>query len=65
MDKRLLIAGGVLVGAIVLIVVSLPQILQWIGFHPAYERTEYDLDGRQALIIATNHDTRKACVGYG
>jgi putative intracellular protease/amidase len=57
LNKRLLIAGGVLVGAIVLIAALLPQILQWIGFHPAYERTEYNLAGRRALIIATNHDT--------
>jgi putative intracellular protease/amidase len=57
MHKQLLIAGGVLVGAIVLIVVFLPQILQWIGLHPAYERSAYDLEGRRALIIATNHDT--------
>jgi putative intracellular protease/amidase len=57
MDKRLLIAGGVVVGAIVLIAALLPQILHWVGFHPAYERAEYDLEGRRALIIATNHDT--------
>jgi putative intracellular protease/amidase len=35
----------------------LPQILSWIGFHPAYDRTEYNLEGKRALVIATNHDT--------
>jgi putative intracellular protease/amidase len=56
MHKRLLLVGGVLAGAIVFAVL-LPQILQWIGLHPAYERAAYALEGRRALIIATNHDT--------
>jgi putative intracellular protease/amidase len=56
MHKQLLIAGGVLAGALVFAAL-LPQILQWIGLHPAYERAAYDLEGRRALIIATNHDT--------
>jgi putative intracellular protease/amidase len=57
MGKKLLIAGGVLVGVIALIVVFLSQILNLIGLHPHYEREEYNLEGRRALIIATNHDT--------
>jgi putative intracellular protease/amidase len=57
MKKTLLIAGIVLLGAIVPSLVLLPQILSLIGLHPAYERAEYDLKGRRALIIATNHDT--------
>jgi hypothetical protein len=57
MKKILLTAGIVLLGAIVSALILLPQILNWIGFHPDYERTEYNLDGRRALIIATNHDT--------
>ncbi len=57
MRKNLLIAVGVLVGAIALILVFLPQILSVIGFHPHYERQDFDLDGKKALIIATNHDT--------
>lgn len=44
-------------GIIALILILLPQLLNWIGLHPAYEQTEYDLQGRRALIIATNHDT--------
>ncbi|MBI5030785.1 MAG: type 1 glutamine amidotransferase domain-containing protein [Chloroflexi bacterium] len=57
MKKNLLIAGIVLLGAIVPSLILLPQILNWIGFHPDYDRTEYDFEGRRALIIATNHDT--------
>lgn len=57
MRKKLLIAGGILVGIIALIVAFLPQILSLIGFHPPYDRVEYDLEGTRALIIATNHDT--------
>jgi putative intracellular protease/amidase len=42
---------------IALVAILLPQILSWIGFHPPYEQAEFDLDGRKALIIATNVDT--------
>ncbi|MEM9953995.1 MAG: type 1 glutamine amidotransferase domain-containing protein [Chloroflexota bacterium] len=55
--NRWLIVGGALVGAIALFLAFLPQILSAIGFHPHYERGEYDLEGTRALIIATNHDT--------
>lgn len=57
MRKKLLIAGSVLIGVVALIAAFLPQILNLIGLHPHYEREEYNLDGRRALIIATNHDT--------
>ena len=57
MIRKLLIAAGVLVGVIALIAAFLPQILSLIGFHPHYDRVEYDLGGQRALIIATNHDT--------
>jgi putative intracellular protease/amidase len=57
MNRTWIIAGVALVGVISLVLILLPQILSWIGFHPAYDRTEYKLDGRRALIIATNHDT--------
>lgn len=55
--NRLLIAGGILIGVIALIVAFLPQILNLIGLHPHYERQDFDLDGKKALVIATNHDT--------
>jgi putative intracellular protease/amidase len=57
MKRTLLITAISLVGTIALLLILLPQILHWIGFHPSYDRTEYDLAGRKALIIATNHDT--------
>lgn len=57
MKRKILVGGIVVVGALALIAALLPQILHWVGFHPAYARTEYNLDGRRALIIATNHDT--------
>jgi putative intracellular protease/amidase len=55
--KRILLIAGIVVGIIALLLILLPQILSWIGFHPAYDQEEYDLEGRRALIIATNHDT--------
>lgn len=57
MRRKLLIAAGVLVGVIALMAAFLPQFLNLIGFHPPYDRVEYDLEGTRALIIATNHDT--------
>jgi putative intracellular protease/amidase len=57
MIRKLFIAAGVLVGVIALIAAFLPQILTLIGFHPHYEREAFSLEGRRALIIATNHDT--------
>lgn len=57
MGKKLFIAVGVLVGVVALIIALLPQILNLIGVHPHYDRVEYDLGGKRALIIATNHAT--------
>lgn len=57
MKRTLLITAISLVGIIALILILLPQILSWIGLHPAYEQAEYNLEGHRALIIATNHDT--------
>jgi putative intracellular protease/amidase len=57
MNKTLLSVVGGLVVAIALVATFLPQILSWIGFHPAYDREEYNLEGKKVLIIATNHDT--------
>jgi putative intracellular protease/amidase len=57
MKRTLLITAIALVGIIALVLILLPQLLSWIGLNPAYDRAEYDLEGRQALIIATNHDT--------
>lgn len=50
--------GGVGIAlAILLVLALLPQILSTIGLHPAYERDEFNLTGKKALIIATNHYT--------
>lgn len=57
MNKKLLIAGLVVVGVVALVALLLPQALHLLGVHPPYERTEYDLPGTRALIIATNHAT--------
>ncbi len=57
MNKTLLTVLGGVVVVIALFAIFLPRILGWIGFHPAYDQEEYDLEGRRALIIATNHDT--------
>jgi putative intracellular protease/amidase len=56
MNKTLLIAGIVVV-IVALALIFLPQILSLIGFHPAYDQEVYNLEGKKALIIATNHDT--------
>lgn len=57
MISKLLVAAGVLVGAIALIAAFLPQILSLMGFHPHYDRQDFDFAGQKALIIATNHAT--------
>lgn len=57
LKKNLLIAGGIISAVILLILILLPIIIKSLGFHPDYERTEYDLKGKKALVIATNHDT--------
>ena len=57
MKKGLLFVGIGSLSAIALAALFLPQILTLVGFHPAYEQAEYDLAGKKALIIATNHDT--------
>jgi len=57
MKRTILIIAITLVGLIALVLILLPRILNWIGFHPAYDRAEYDMEGKRALIIATNHDT--------
>ena len=57
MRKNLPIAAGLVFVSAALILAFLTQILSAIGFHPHYERQDFDLAGRRALIIATNHAT--------
>ena len=40
---------------IIAIVLSLPTILNLLGLHPKFEVRNFDLAGKRALIIATNH----------
>jgi len=57
------VIGGLVAAVIALVAygiffyVSLPQILHLIGVHPHYEGREFNLSGKKALIIGTNHDT--------
>ena len=37
------------------VIVLLPYILKNLGLHPDYEGNTFDLAGKKALIIATNH----------
>ncbi len=56
MKKTLLIIGVVLGSLIVLTLIFLPRILRGFGFHPHYAQEDFNLEGKKALIIATNHD---------
>lgn len=53
----------------VLLAISLPKLLDLMGFHPDYERVAYDLTGKKALIVTTSHgvlgDSGKATGVYG
>jgi len=50
--------GVVTIGALVLL---LPSIVHQAGLHPVYkDAKEYDLDGKRALVICTNHGVLNA-----
>jgi putative intracellular protease/amidase len=60
----LFIAGAGLVIAIISLVVYgvllylvLPRLLNVLGLHPHYKGREFNLPGKKALVIGTNHDT--------
>ena len=57
MKKKLMVIGAVLLIIVIVFLITLPTILKLIGFHPDYERVEYDLNGKRALVITTSHDT--------
>jgi putative intracellular protease/amidase len=57
MKKKLLTIGAIVIGAVLLLVLALPSILTVMGLHPHYDRVEYDLAGKKALVITTSHDT--------
>ncbi len=55
MQKKLLVALGAVLAAVVLLALSLPAILHQLGLHPTYEGEKYDLAGKRALVITTSH----------
>jgi len=57
MKKKLVIIGAIILILVMILVITLPTILKLIGFHPNYERVEYNLQGKRALVITTSHDT--------
>ena len=40
---------------ILILALTLPSILNLAGLHPKYKEASFDLEGKKALIIATNH----------
>lgn len=57
MKKKLMIIGAVFLILAIILVITFPTILKLVGFHADYERVEYDLQGKKALVITTSHDT--------
>lgn len=41
--------------ALVILVITLPTLLQSLDFHPDHEGKEFDLAGRKALVVTTSH----------
>lgn len=56
MKKKLLTVFGLLATSIVILVMVAPSIIHALGMHPDYDGPTYELPGKKALIIATNHD---------
>lgn len=55
--SKIVFIGSIIVLLMAAILIMLPTILRWMGLHPYYTRTQYDLKGKKALIITTSHDT--------
>lgn len=53
--KKLSVAVGILLFAVALTVVFLPQILKSVGYHPDYDRASYNFKNKKALIVTTSH----------
>jgi hypothetical protein len=45
----------IVISIIVVIALALPSILNLAGLHPKFDGNSFDLKGKKALIIATNH----------
>jgi putative intracellular protease/amidase len=57
MKKKMITYGSIFLVLVIVLAITLPSILKLVGFHPDYERVEYDLKGKRALVITTSHDT--------
>jgi putative intracellular protease/amidase len=55
--RKIVFIGSIIVLLMAIILIALPSILRWMGLHPNYTRTQYDLKDKKALIITTSHDT--------
>lgn len=55
MKKKLLTIFGVLAISGIILGLAAPSILHAMGVHPDYNGPSYELPGKKALIIATNH----------
>ncbi len=58
--KKLGLIAGALAACIGLFLLSLPTLLHTAGLHPSYTGETFDLSGKRALIIATNHGVLNA-----
>ena len=45
----------IIISFVILIALALPSILNFAGLHPKFDGETFDLQGKKALIIATNH----------
>ncbi len=55
MKKKLLTIFGLLALTVAILVMAAPSIVHALGMHPEYDGPTYELPGKKALIIATNH----------
>ena len=46
----------VLVSLLIILAVSLPILMKFLGLHPDYESEVFDLKGQKALIVTSSHD---------
>ena len=60
MKKKLLIAMGAGLVAVVTLAYAAPTIVRSLGLHPTYEGETFELPGMRALIITTSHGVLNA-----
>ena len=60
MKKKILITSGAVAIFVVAFVLSLPTLLNSLGFHPSYDGETYDLKGKRALVVTTSHGVLSA-----